>query len=93
MARLGRTGFGNSDGFPIDGADDAFPAREGFSEADFDGRDEVVVVALKVGVFFLLGVVSTDTWNKLERMEDLLQRQSDARPVDRPPPGHQPPYT
>ena len=66
MARLGRTGFGNSDGFPIDGADDAFPAREGFSEADFDGGDEVVVVALEVGVFFLL-VVSMNA-SKSEQM-------------------------
>lgn len=74
MARLCRTGFGDTDGFPVDGADDAFPAREGFSEADFDSRNEVVVVALKVGVFFLLGLLARiPAGNTLERMEDLPQ--------------------
>ena len=66
MARLCRTGLGDADGFSVDGADDTLPAREGFSEADFDGGDEVVVVALEVGVFFLL-VVSMNA-SKSERM-------------------------
>lgn len=53
VARLCWAWFGDTDGFAVDRADDAFPARQGFAEADLDRSDEVVVVAFKVGVFFL----------------------------------------
>lgn len=53
VARLCRAWFGDSDGFAVDGADDTFPARQGFAEADLDSGDEVVIVAFEVGVFFL----------------------------------------
>lgn len=53
MTGLRGSGLGYPDGFAIDRAHDTFPAREGFFQADFNGGDKVVTVALEVGVFFL----------------------------------------
>lgn len=53
MTRLCRTWFRDADRFAIDCAHDTLPAGEGFFEADFDCCNQVVVLALEVGVFFL----------------------------------------
>jgi hypothetical protein len=53
MAGLCRARLGNADGFAVDGTDDAFPAGQGFLEAEFDGRNEVVALDFEIWVIDL----------------------------------------
>lgn len=53
MAWLGWTGFGDPDGFAVDGAHDSFPAGQGFLEIQLDCRDETVALAFERGMLFL----------------------------------------
>jgi hypothetical protein len=53
VAGLCGTRLGNADRFAVNGTDDAFPAGQGFLEAEFDGCNEVVALDLEIWVINL----------------------------------------
>lgn len=53
VTRLSGTGFGNANGFAVDGFDNAFPAGKGLFESQVDGRDKVVTLTLEGRMWFL----------------------------------------
>jgi hypothetical protein len=58
VAGLCGTGLRNTDGFAIDGTDNAFPASQSFFETELDGGNEVVAFDLEVWVIKLCGLLA-----------------------------------
>lgn len=61
MSGLCRSWLGHADGLAVDRADNPFPARQSFLEAEFDGSYEIVALASEIRVWYLLIPLEMDS--------------------------------